>query len=43
MLSPCSRITKAKQLIVQGREREAESKLEEALREYEEGAAEGRS
>ncbi|KAM7458797.1 hypothetical protein BLSTO_00445 [Blastocystis sp. subtype 1] len=38
VLSPCSRITKAKQLIVQGREREAESKLEEALREYEEAA-----
>ena len=41
MLSPCSRITKAKQLIVQGREREAESKLEEALQEYEEGEADG--
>ena len=40
MLSPCSRITKAKQLIVEGREREAEGKLEEALRKYEEGGTE---
>lgn len=37
VLSPCSRIVKAKQLIVSGREKEAEGKLEEALKEYEEG------
>ena len=43
MLSPCSRITKAKQLIVQGREREAEGKLDEALRQYEEGEGVGRT
>ena len=40
VLSPCSRIVKAKQLIVSGREKEAEGKLEEALKEYEEGREE---
>ena len=40
VLSPCSRIVKAKQLMVSGREKEAEGKLEEALKEYEEGGDE---
>lgn len=40
VLSPCSRIVKAKQLIVSGREKEAEGKLKEALKEYEEGGDE---